>query len=116
LQVRAVSTAVGLEFLAIGVLSASGVLKIMTFLEIWQVILGVVGVHFIVMRWSHGPWMLGLAFAVLSWIILCVMAHLTLAPLVMGDGLLKIVFGAIMARPLWRPASPATLVRGRLKV
>jgi hypothetical protein len=32
------------------------------------------------------PWMLGLAVAVLSWISVCVMAKLGLAPLVLGDG------------------------------
>lgn len=66
----------------------------------WTTGLTIVALHFIIMRWSHGPWMLRLAVALLLWIALAYGLRLSFAALVIGDGVLKILFGLIMAAPL----------------
>jgi hypothetical protein len=104
-QVQIVTGAIALEFSAIYLLSVSGILKGASFLTIWQVILGVVALHFIPMRWTHGPLILALAFTNLAWIGICVLAGLSIGPLFLGDGLLKIVFGAVMAALLLTSAN-----------
>lgn len=69
-------------------------------LSIWQTGLAIVALHFLIMRWSHGPLMLLLAIAILIWIALCITASVSLVPMIVGDGALKILFGLIMAIPL----------------
>jgi len=57
--------------------------------------------HFALMRWSHGPLMAGLAVALLLWIGAAYGLSLSLTSLVIGDGILKIAFGMLMAAPLF---------------
>jgi hypothetical protein len=67
----------------------------------WTVGLSIVALHFVPMRWSHGPLMLGLAIALLLWIGAAYVLGLPLGSLITGDGMLKIVFGMLMAAPLF---------------
>jgi hypothetical protein len=66
------------------------------------VALTIVALHFVIMRWSHGPWMLVLAAAILIWVALALWLRLTIGALIAGDGILKLLFGFFMAAPLLR--------------
>jgi hypothetical protein len=63
-------------------------------------ILGVVGVHFLIMRWSHGPLMLWLGVATLAWLAISLAASFPVRSIAFVDGVLKVLFGGIMALPL----------------
>jgi uncharacterized membrane protein len=99
-QGRAMTIAVTLEFAVFNVLGASGAFAFMGRAATWEVSLAIVGAHFLLMRWSHGRLMMALGIAVLAWLGLGVAAHLPLAAVAMGDGLLKLGFGVVMAWPL----------------
>jgi hypothetical protein len=71
----------------------------------WEITLGIVGFHFLIMRFSHGPMMPALGAAVLGWLGLGVMLHLPLPVMAGIDGLIKLGFGAAMAWPLLRPST-----------
>jgi uncharacterized membrane protein len=103
-QLRVMISAIGLEFLVFGVLGASGAFAKMS-QGMWEVCLAIVGVHFLLMRWSHGPWIAALGTAVLGWLGLGIAAHLPLTAMAAGDGLLKLGFGAAMAWPLLKVQS-----------
>lgn len=105
-----------LMFLAIAIeagvfyaLGASGLLHGLSDHAIWVVVLTVVAAHFLLMRWSFGPWIFGLGLAGLAWIAVAVTAALPLATLLYGDGILKIVFGVCMAAPLYFGRSSASV-------
>ncbi|HET7084175.1 MAG TPA: DUF6609 family protein [Rhizomicrobium sp.] len=104
-QLRVLITVIGLEFLIFGVLGRSGAFAKMDRSTIWAISLTIVGVHFLLMRWSHGPWIAALGAAVLAWLGLGIAAHLPLAAIAAGDGLLKLSFGAAMAWPLLKVRS-----------
>jgi len=96
-----VFAAIGLELAAFTILARSGFFSGDQTVTKWAVSLLVVAFHFVVMRWSHGPLMLWLAMASMLWIGLAYLSGFSLSALIAGDGLLKIVFGIIMAAPLW---------------
>ena len=98
---RVVLTAIGLELLAFAVLARSGFFSGDQTVKTWAVILLVVALHFIIMRWSHGPIMQWLAIASICWIGLAYLLGFSVPALIAGDGLLKIAFGIVMAAPLW---------------
>jgi hypothetical protein len=102
-QGQAVAFAVALEIAAFNVMGASGVFVALGRTAAWEAGLAIVGAHFLLMRWSHGPWIAVLGAAVLAWLGLGIAAHLPLAAIAVGDGLLKMAFGLIMAWPLVRP-------------
>jgi hypothetical protein len=100
-QGRAMTIAVTLEFAIFNIMGSSGVFALMSRAIVWETSLAIVGAHFLLMRWSHGRLMLALGLAVLTWLGLGVAAHLPLQMMAMGDGLLKLGFGAAMAWPLF---------------
>ncbi|OAI44328.1 hypothetical protein AYO42_00855 [Rhizomicrobium sp. SCGC AG-212-E05] len=95
-----VLAAIALELAAFAILARSGFLSGDQTATKWSVALLIVALHFIVMRWSHGPLMLWLALTSILWIGLAYLSHFSLPALIAGDGLLKIVFGIVMAAPL----------------
>ncbi len=99
-QGRVMTIAVALEFALFNVLGSSGIFASMSRAAAWETSLTIVGAHFLLMRWSHGRLMLVLGIAVLAWLGFGVAAHLPLAAVAMGDGLLKLGFGMAMAWPL----------------
>jgi hypothetical protein len=106
--------ALALELVVLGGLAASGVLVRLPGPLAIATILSVVSLHFILMRWSHGPWMLWLGVSGLAWIWAATFMRLAVTTVVAGDGAIKIACGALMAGPLidllgrnaW-PPSPA---------
>ncbi len=105
-QILAVCIAVIFEAIVFVSLSNSGLFGIWTEHMRWAVVLAVVNVHFIIMRWSHGPLMMALAISGLIWLGIASGLNVSLPLLICGDGVLKIAFGLIMAAPLLR-AAPA---------
>lgn len=99
-QGKVMTVAVVLEFALFNVLGSSGAFAAMGPTAGWEMTLAIVGTHFLLMRWSHGPLILALGVAVLSWLGLGVAMHLALPIIAIGDGLLKLCFGAAMAWPL----------------
>jgi hypothetical protein len=102
-QVRIMMLAIGLEMVCFAVLGFSGFFAHAARPLIWEMTLAVVGLHFIVMHFSHGPLMLVLAAAVLVWLVAGVLLHLSLPLLAAGDGLIKLFIGSWMAWPLLKP-------------
>jgi len=102
-QLRLMIIVIGLEFVIFGLLGRGGAFVKMDRTLIWEISLAVVGFHFLLMRWSHGPWVAALGAAVLTWLGIGIAAHLPLTVMATGDGLLKLGFGAAMAWPLVRP-------------
>lgn len=75
---------------------------------IWTSVLVIVALHFILMVWSFSPWAAYMGVAILAWIALATALHLQLGVLILGDGVLLLGFGAIMAAPLFlRPKTAA---------
>lgn len=106
-QMRVMILAIGLEATLFATFGASGFLAHASRAQGWEFTLAVVGFHFIVMRYSHGPTMLALAAAVLGWIgIGMLWLHLPLQVLAIGDGLIKLVIGSWMAWPLLAASKP----------
>jgi uncharacterized membrane protein len=101
-QLRVMISAIGLEFVIFSVLGASGVFAHLSRAVLWETSLAIVGAHFLLMRWSHGPWIVALGVAVLAWLGLAMTAQVSLTMMAVGDGLLKLAFGAAMAWPLFR--------------
>jgi hypothetical protein len=104
----AMTTAIALEIAAFWGLAAAGWFNVWDVRTGMSVALGIVAVHFLVMRVSHGPPMLWLGLAALAWIASADMLRLTLPVLILGDGLLKIGFGAAMARPMFAGLTAST--------
>jgi hypothetical protein len=97
-------SALALEFGAFAFIGFSGMFRGQSFLIIMEVSLVIVALHFLVMRWSHGPLIAWLGATMLCWAGLVAVMKLTVLQLVVGDGLLMLSFGITMARPLLRPA------------
>jgi hypothetical protein len=104
-QGQTMTFAVALEFAVFFVMGSSGVFARMTPAMMWETSLAIVGLHFLLMRWSHGPLMLALGATVLAWLGVGALMHLPLSVIAAGDGLLKLGFGVAMARPLFQPNS-----------
>lgn len=100
-----VRSAVGLELIAFWMLGVSHSWDHMTPAQIWETAFAIVALHFIIMRWSHGRWIMALGICVLVWLVLAVAIGLPLAVVAAGDGLLKLGFGATMAWPLLKALS-----------
>lgn len=64
-------------------------------------VLAIVGVHFIIMRWALGPWMLRLGAANLFWAGIAGLAGVPIVMALVIDGILKLIFGVVMATPLF---------------
>ena len=64
-------------------------------------VLAIVAVHFLLMIWSFGRWIFYLGIEILVWLAIAWMQALPLPITLVGDGLLKIGFGATMAAPLF---------------
>src|SRR5262249_37810596 len=73
---------------------------------IWTSVLVIVALHFLLMVWSFSPWALYMGVAILAWIALALTLHLDLGVIILGDGLLLLGFGAIMAAPLFLRPKP----------
>jgi hypothetical protein len=93
-------TAIGLELSAFFILGRSGFFIGDPTYTTWVVILLIVALHFVLMRWSHGPLMLWLAVVSICWLGLAYLLDFALPALIAGDGLLKVLFGIVMATPL----------------
>jgi hypothetical protein len=106
-QGQVLAFAIALEIAVFNVMGMSGIFARLSRVAAWEASLAIVGIHFLLMRWSHGPWMAALGAAVLAWLGLGTLAHLPLAALAIGDGLLKVSFGALMAWPLLQPSAKA---------
>lgn len=75
---------------------------------VWTAVVVIVAAHFLLMTWSFGAWIFHLGVAILLWAAFAVTQHLELGAILLGDGLLKLGFGAIMAAPLFlQPKSGA---------
>jgi len=109
-QGRAMTFAVTLEFAIFQILGGGGFFAQMSRAAAWETGLAIVGFHFLIMRWSHGRWMAFLGLSVLVWLGAAIWMHLSLQLVALGDGLLKLGFGAAMAWPLVRPAATAQSV------
>lgn len=96
----AILAAIGFELSAFIVLGRLGFFLGDPKPMMWAVILLIVALHFLVMRWSHGPLIQWLGIASLCWIGVAYVFGLPVAALIAGDGLLKIAFGSVMAAPL----------------
>ena len=119
-HILALALAIALEIAVFWALGAAGWFNVWDNRTGMSVGLGIVAVHFVPMRFSHGPPMLWLGGAVLVWVAFADVLHLPLPMLILGDGLLKVGVGAAMARPLFtgltrpEPASPvSTRARAR---
>ena len=110
-QIRIMLLAVGGEMLAFFLLGASGFFQVTSPAMAWETALTIVGVHFLVMRWSHGPLMLRLGLCVLAWLGIGHALHLPLPLMAVGDGLIKLVFGFIMFEPLLVALQSASMAR-----
>lgn len=110
-DVRLMYAAIAFELAGFAVLSvctSNGVLP-ETNQFIWPAVLFIVAVHFLLMVWSFGAWILYLGLAILAWLALAWVLHFALGVTLIGDGVLKIGFGAIMAAPLFvRGPSPGS--------
>ena len=100
-QVIVLWAAIGLQMAVFFGLARLGYFRQWDPLTAWTVGLWIVAMHFALMRWSHGPLMAGLAVALLLWIGAAYGLSLSLTSLVIGDGILKIAFGMLMAAPLF---------------
>jgi uncharacterized membrane protein len=105
-QLRVLVFAVGLEITIFAALGRSGFFVHAPRAMVWQTSLAIVGLHFLVMRFSHGPMMLALGAVVLGWLEIGQLLHLPPQVMAAGDGTIKLVFGLAMAWPLLRPTSP----------
>lgn len=103
-QLRVLVGVIGLEMTIFSLLGASGTFAHTAHGAMFEITLAVVGLHFLPMRWSHGPLMPLLGVAVLMWLGAGVTMHLPLPAIAAGDGLLKLGFGAAMAWPLMKSA------------
>jgi len=108
-QGQIMAFAIALEIASFNVMGASGAFTQLSRAAAWEISLAIVGFHFLVMRWSHGPWMFVLGAAVLAWLGISIELQMPLRILLVGDGLLKMGLGAVMAWPLLRlrPTAPA---------
>lgn len=99
-QMRFMLAAIGSEFALFFLLGATGFFQHQPATVIWETALGIVGAHFLIMRGSHGPLMTWLGLSVLAWLGVGHLLHLSVQLTAAGDGLLKLGFGGVMARPL----------------
>ena len=104
-QLRVLLLAIGMEVTIFALLGASGFFTQASRAATWEITLGIVGFHFLIMRFSHGPWMLALGAVVLAWLGLGMLLHLPLPVMAGVDGLIKLGFGAAMVWPLLRPGA-----------
>jgi hypothetical protein len=108
-QVQLMIVAIALElagFIALSWLTSNGALpRDPQF--IWTSVLVIVAVHFVLMTWSFGAWILYLALAILAWVGFAMAQNLGLGAVLVGDGLMKLGFGAIMAAPLYGTQNPS---------
>jgi hypothetical protein len=100
-QVRVMYAAIALEVGAFVAVGTSGIADGWNAHTFWSFALAVVALHFLVMRFSHGPWVLWLGVAILLWLALSTTSHLRIEMIIAVDGLLKVAFGLIMASPLF---------------
>ena len=105
-QLRVMLFAIGLEIVIFSMLGAAGFFQKHPPTTVFETAMGIVGAHFLILRFSHGPFMLALGTAVLAWLGLGHILHLPLQFVALGDGLIKLGFGLAMAWPLLKPALP----------
>ena len=96
--------AIAFEIAALILFGFSGYFQHHSSLEVWQAGLAIVAVHFLIMHWSHGYLISLLGITLLAWLAVCVLADISFLPMMVGDGLLKTLFGLVMALPLLTPA------------
>ena len=74
-----------------------------TFGRLLLAVLVIVSAHFLVMTRSHGPMMLGLGLTGLMWLAVATLRlNATIGQILVGDGLIKFVFGAVMIGSVFR--------------
>jgi hypothetical protein len=107
-QIQLMIVAIALElagFVALSWLTSNGALPHDPQF-IWTSVLVIVAAHFVLMTWSFSAWILYLALAILAWVACATALNLGLSAVLVGDGLLKLGFGATMAAPLYLRSNP----------
>jgi len=110
-QTQVMAVAIGAEIAVFFLLGSFGFFQAMPRTVIWATVLAVVGAHFLIMRWSHGPMMTWLGLSVLAWLGAGMALHLPLPLIAIGDGLLKLGFGFAMAEPLFHAVQSSSRAR-----
>ena len=105
-QLRVLVFAIGLEFTLFAIMGRSGFFLHMPREIVWQTTLVIVALHFLIMRFSHGPLILALGAVVLGWLEVGQLLHLPVQVMAAGDGMIKLAFGLVMAWPLLRSTAP----------
>ena len=98
---------IALEAAAIYAVNALPVFRSLSPYRAQLVVLAIVAVHFMLMRWSLGLWIVWLGVADLAWVALAFAATLALPTVILVFGLLNALFGVLMAAPLFANAEPA---------
>lgn len=99
-QTRALRWAIATELTAFAAVAALG--HNWTFDQLLLSVLIVVSAHFLIMIRSHGPMMFGLGLAGLAWLAVATLAlNATIGEALVGDGLIKLLFGGLMIRPIF---------------
>lgn len=106
-QVLAMLSAIVFEVAVFWAVGAMGWFNLWDERTVFGIALAIVAVHFLPMRISHGPLILWLGVAALAWIAVADGLRLPVPILLVGDGLLKVVFGALMTGPLFARTKPA---------
>ncbi len=97
-----------LEIAAFYYVTTSAVLRGWGPKQVELVLLAIVGAHFVLMRWSFGPWISRLGLAILVWLAIAALTGLPETIAVAGTGALNALCGMVMASPLLGARRPAT--------
>ncbi|HJR55440.1 MAG TPA: DUF6609 family protein [Rhizomicrobium sp.] len=97
---------IGAQVALFMLLGSSGYFQRVPPLMAWETTAILLGVSFLLMRWSHGPLMTWLGVSVLAWQGAGVAIGLPIPLLAIGDGLLKMGFGLTMVEPLLTATHP----------
>jgi len=100
-QIMLLLFAVALEVAVIYFLNSNAQFQSLPDYVAQLVVLAVVSAHFMLMRWSFGPWVLKLGAATLLWVGLAGIATIPMTVVVAVYGILEFVFGVIMSAPLF---------------
>jgi uncharacterized membrane protein len=101
---------IGAQVVLFTLLGSSGYFQRVPPLVAWETTAVLLGVSFLLMRWSHGPMMTWLGISVLAWQGAGVAIGLPIPLLAIGDGLLKMGFGLTMVEPLFT-ATPRQILQ-----
>lgn len=100
-QTRVLRWAIAMELTAFLAIALFG--HAWTFNRLLLALLIVVSAHFLLMVRSHGPMMLGLGLTGVTWLAIAGIAlNATIGQILIGDGLIKLLFGGMMIWPIFR--------------